>query len=180
MMTPRISRRISTSDKFRKDESGVRQTNLELKIAGQGFTAVHLKSLHAFSRFLNLKFHILDHRFVEKKIVCNKPSLIENSFTRSGSKWPISIVKNKWTILVFITLTVYISDIVSQSFWVILRSSLVPIAKAGFMRGNRDQQQFSNVKLILFLMNDSDKYVCLSSSAMTARRHFNNTVDVQL
>ena len=40
MMTPRISRRISTSDKFRKDESGVRQTNLELKIAGQGFTTV--------------------------------------------------------------------------------------------------------------------------------------------
>ena len=40
MMTPRISRRISTSDKFKKDESEVRQTNLELKIAGQGSKTV--------------------------------------------------------------------------------------------------------------------------------------------
>ena len=39
MMTPRISRRqtISSTEKFKKDESEVRQTNLELKIAGPGF-----------------------------------------------------------------------------------------------------------------------------------------------
>ena len=42
MMTPRISRRetLSLTDKFKKDESEVRQTNLELKIAGPGFKMI--------------------------------------------------------------------------------------------------------------------------------------------
>ena len=41
-MTPRISRRqtLSLTDKFKKDESEVRQTNLELKIAGPGFKMI--------------------------------------------------------------------------------------------------------------------------------------------
>ena len=80
MMTPRISRRISTSDKFKKDESEVRQTNLELKIAGQGSKTVLDQNVFslAFRNAFDVIFRnilILHRRFATKKIVCYKSSL---------------------------------------------------------------------------------------------------------